>query len=154
MYPNPEKVSSSSIFNLNMRHFDKAINDVRGRAQLVLPRVRNVRLSASSLIGSQSSPKAIKRIEDITYRIQSCSPQDRLKLLLEAGRAASLASPPFPDEEKIAVNRVLGCTSQVWITARLDDKGHLQFKGTSDSTLTLGKRRDRSSLSSLLNLPT
>jgi quinolinate synthase len=97
-----------------------------------------MRLQASRLIDSSQTSNAVSRIEEVSNRLRSCgTPQDRLKFLLDAGRA-SHASFPFPDEQKVPINRVLGCTSQVWISARLDDKGRVQFMGTSDSSLTLG----------------
>lgn len=46
--------------------------------------------------------------------------------------------PPFPDEHKIADNKVPGCVSQVYVIADADEAGKVQFKGDSDSQLTKG----------------
>jgi cysteine desulfuration protein SufE len=45
--------------------------------------------------------------------------------------------PEFPAADKIAANKVSGCTSQVFITAQLT-AGNIQFAGDSDSQLVKG----------------
>jgi quinolinate synthase len=61
-------------------------------------------------------------------------PKDKMKLLIQASKELK----DFPESSKVAANRVMGCTSQVWIDALLDSNGILQFSGTSDSELTRG----------------
>ena len=46
--------------------------------------------------------------------------------------------PQLDVASKIAPNRVMGCTSEVWMTARLDDDNKVQFAGDSNSELTRG----------------
>ena len=46
--------------------------------------------------------------------------------------------PRLPEGDKVAANRVMGCTAQVWVTAALDPQGRVQFGGDSDSELTRG----------------
>ena len=49
------------------------------------------------------------------------------------------ALPHLPEADKTAANRVMGCTSQVWVTAKMDAQtGHVQFAADSDSELTRG----------------
>lgn len=49
---------------------------------------------------------------------------------------------PFPDADKVAEHRVMGCTAMVWVTARLEQdisgKSVVHFNGTSDSELSAG----------------
>lgn len=45
--------------------------------------------------------------------------------------------PDFPESEKIPDNKVYGCQSQVYITAKLDD-GKVVYQGDSDAQLVKG----------------
>ena len=46
--------------------------------------------------------------------------------------------PRLPKADKVAANRVMGCTAQVWAMAALDAQGRVQLAGDSDSELTRG----------------
>ncbi|CAI0447434.1 unnamed protein product [Linum tenue] len=61
-------------------------------------------------------------------------PSDRVKRLM--GYAALL--PPFPDASRVALNRVMGCTAQVWLETRIDEEGRMRFLVDSDSEITRG----------------
>lgn len=61
-------------------------------------------------------------------------PADRLKLLVSYGK--KLAA--LPEEEKTLENRVMGCTTQVWMTAKLDSNGNVVYAGDSDSDISRG----------------
>ncbi|XP_050204820.1 sufE-like protein 2, chloroplastic [Mercurialis annua] len=61
-------------------------------------------------------------------------PIDRVKRLLDY--AARL--PPFPESARLPENRVTGCTTQVWLEARIDENGRMRFRGDSDSEITKG----------------
>ncbi|KAK8933305.1 hypothetical protein KSP39_PZI015670 [Platanthera zijinensis] len=61
-------------------------------------------------------------------------PIDRVKRLISY--AADL--PPFPDADRIKSNRVMGCTAQVWVSARVDSLGRMRFAADSDSEITRG----------------
>jgi hypothetical protein len=50
----------------------------------------------------------------------------RLKALVRRGKGL----PALAAEAKTLDNRIVGCTTQVWLTARLDAAGHVIFQGT------------------------
>lgn len=91
-------------------------------------------------MGAQGSvlvdqPILPKRIQYIVDEFQSMSdPKERYKLLLKYARTL----PALDAAKKVPANRVMGCTSEVWMTARLDDSNRIQFSGDSDSELTRG----------------
>ena len=63
--------------------------------------------------------------------------EDRYRYVIELGRAL----PPFPDEERTEANRVRGCASQVWVTARAEQRDGatvLRFAGDSDAHIVRG----------------
>ncbi|WCJ38571.1 Quinolinate synthase chloroplastic [Euphorbia peplus] len=61
-------------------------------------------------------------------------PIDRVKRLLDyAGRL-----PAFDESARLPGNRVLGCTTQVWLQAAIDDNGKMKFRADSDSEITKG----------------
>lgn len=45
---------------------------------------------------------------------------------------------PFPVKDKIPANKIEGCQSNVWITARRDDDGNVIFAADSDALITKG----------------
>ena len=58
---------------------------------------------------------------------------DRYQYIIDLGRRL----PEFPDEDKTEANRIKGCQSQVWFTARNDD-GKLFFQAISDAAIVSG----------------
>jgi cysteine desulfuration protein SufE len=80
---------------------------------------------------SQPLPPSLERI---VQRFQQISePKRRYEYLLWFAKRL----PPFPDEQKVAENKVPGCVSQVFVTASLE-QGKVSFQGDSDSQLTKG----------------
>lgn len=61
-------------------------------------------------------------------------PIDKVKRLLQY---ATLL-PPFDGSIRVRENRVVGCTAQVWMEARMDDEGSMRFRVDSDSEITKG----------------
>ncbi len=63
---------------------------------------------------------------------------DRYRYVIELGRTLE----PMPEAEHSAANKVQGCTSQVWLSRRLnrDDAGHplLEYLGDSDAHIVRG----------------
>jgi cysteine desulfuration protein SufE len=73
-------------------------------------------------------------LERIVQRFQQISePKRRYEYLLCFAKRL----PPFPNEQKVAVHRVTGCVSQVYVTASLEH-GKVSFQGDSDSQITKG----------------
>ncbi|KYC38665.1 cysteine desufuration protein SufE [Scytonema hofmannii PCC 7110] len=70
----------------------------------------------------------------IVQRFQRSSDQKRrYEQLIWYGQKLS----ELPESDKIAENKVPGCVSQVYVTAKLED-GKVVFQGDSDSQLTKG----------------
>lgn len=62
-------------------------------------------------------------------------PYDRQDYLLDLG----LRLPAMPDREKTEHNRVHGCQSQAWLSARLEERtGRMVFRADADSHITKG----------------
>lgn len=59
--------------------------------------------------------------------------EERYRYLIELGRKL----PPLSAAEHIEANKVRGCMSQVWLTARLDN-GTLRLQGDSDAHIVKG----------------
>lgn len=75
------------------------------------------------------------KLELLVAEFQSMSkPIDRVKRLLHY---ATLL-PEFDDSARIAANRVMGCTAQVWLDATMDAEGRMRFSADSDSEITRG----------------
>ncbi|XP_057487202.1 quinolinate synthase, chloroplastic-like [Actinidia eriantha] len=84
---------------------------------------------------SRTSDLAISKLERLVAEFESLSePIDRVKRLLHY---ASLLS-PTDDSLRRDSNRVMGCTAQVWLEARMDGDGKMRFRADSDSEITKG----------------
>jgi cysteine desulfuration protein SufE len=62
---------------------------------------------------------------------------DRYRYLIELGRMLA----PLPDAARTEANKVRGCTSQVWLSTTVEDKGGepvLTFIGDSDAHIVRG----------------
>jgi cysteine desulfuration protein SufE len=62
---------------------------------------------------------------------------DRYRYLIELGRMLA----PLPDAARTDANKVRGCTSQVWLSTTVEDKGGepvLRFVGDSDAHIVRG----------------
>jgi cysteine desulfuration protein SufE len=60
---------------------------------------------------------------------------ERYELLCEYGK--DLRKNPMPEADKTEQNKIDGCQSTVWFTAKLQD-GKIHFKGDSDALLVQG----------------
>jgi cysteine desulfuration protein SufE len=59
---------------------------------------------------------------------------DKYRHLIELGRAL----PPLSEAERIEVNKVQGCASQVWVVAEAGADGAPRFRGDSDAHIVRG----------------
>ncbi len=74
-------------------------------------------------------------VEKILQRFRRLSdPKQRYEQLILYGQKL----PPFPAADKIPANKVSGCVSQVYVTARLDEQGKVIFAGDSDALISKG----------------
>jgi cysteine desulfuration protein SufE len=71
--------------------------------------------------------KIVKRLQNVT------DPKQKYERLILFAKKL----PAFPDADRTEANKVAGCTSQVFITAQLD-QGKVKFDGDSDSQLVKG----------------
>lgn len=63
--------------------------------------------------------------------------EERFEYLIGLGKAL----PGLPETEKVAANKVEGCTSQVWLTSRVDERDGqpvLHFEADSDAHIVRG----------------
>lgn len=60
--------------------------------------------------------------------------EDRYKKIIAMGKAL----PDLPDELRTEEAKVKGCQSQVWLHAKLNSKGEIEFEGDSDALLVKG----------------
>jgi cysteine desulfuration protein SufE len=58
---------------------------------------------------------------------------DRYQYIIDLGRRL----PAFPEEDRVEKNKINGCQSQVWFTAKNVD-GRLQFQAVSDAAIVSG----------------
>lgn len=59
---------------------------------------------------------------------------DRYAYIIDMGNTL----PDFPDEEKTPQNLIEGCQSRVWITAKNNEEGKIDFKADSDALIVKG----------------
>lgn len=82
-----------------------------------------------------SDPPVPQAIQDIASEFDTLSDsKEQYRLLLKYAKQL----PELDAAHKVAPNRVMGCTSEVWMTARLDSHQCVQFAGDSNSELTRG----------------
>lgn len=60
--------------------------------------------------------------------------EERYKKIIALGKEL----PDLPDADKVDKNKVKGCQSQVWLTAKLDEKREVVFSADSDALIVRG----------------
>ncbi|EFJ31704.1 hypothetical protein SELMODRAFT_169053 [Selaginella moellendorffii] len=111
-----------------------------GRISIKSARASTILEQEGKSRGSSDNPSLAARVERSLLGVAQAgeSPRARIQYLLD--RAARL--PRLGDEERVAENRVMGCTAQVWLTASLDDDSSgaaaVHIGADSDAELTRG----------------
>ena len=59
---------------------------------------------------------------------------DRYAYIIEMGESVD----PMPEQEKTPDNLIEGCQSRVWIAAKLDNEGKVEFQADSDALIVKG----------------
>lgn len=59
---------------------------------------------------------------------------DRYAYIIDLGNTL----PEFPEAEKTPQNLIEGCQSRVWITAKRDEEGNIEFHADSDAMIVKG----------------
>ncbi|XP_019416532.1 PREDICTED: sufE-like protein 2, chloroplastic [Lupinus angustifolius] len=98
---------------------------------------KNQTLSPSLLIHPEfhEITTTTDKLKHLSSEFNSLSePIDRVKRLLHY---ASLL-PPLEDSHRVPENRVLGCSTQVWVVSEMDEEGRMRFKADSDSEIAKG----------------
>jgi len=60
--------------------------------------------------------------------------EDRYKKIIAMGKAL----PDLPDSKRVEEAKVKGCQSQVWLHAKLNSQGGIEFEGDSDALIVKG----------------
>ncbi|KAL9235611.1 hypothetical protein vseg_010356 [Gypsophila vaccaria] len=85
-----------------------------------------------------TTPPSLKLSKLIHEFLPLATPADRLHRVLHYSAAADAAAGAGGDALRTAENRVMGCTAQVWVEARLDEEGRVRFRADSDSEVIRG----------------
>ncbi|XP_045815325.1 sufE-like protein 2, chloroplastic [Trifolium pratense] len=113
-------------------HFSSKLNAAVTPKQIQLKLSVNPPLTASS---SSSSRGVTDKLNNLASEFASLTePIDRVKRLLHY---ASLL-PPLDKSERVPENRVLGCSTEVWMVAHIDEGRKMRFKADSDSEISKG----------------
>ncbi|KAK4376938.1 hypothetical protein RND71_003234 [Anisodus tanguticus] len=103
-------------------------------------RTKRLDLSSVSCLIIEEAPldkklSVVDKVQSSALEFRSLSePIDRVKRLLHY---ASIL-PPLSESAKVQENRVFGCTTQVWLDVRMDNRGSMRFRVDSDSEITKG----------------
>ncbi|XP_061375813.1 sufE-like protein 2, chloroplastic [Gastrolobium bilobum] len=99
------------------------------------PSTSRFRLTASQTLSANVGGGVANKLNFLASEFGSLSePIDRVKRLLHY--AALL--PPLEDSERVVENRVVGCSTQVWVVAEMDNVGRMRFRADSDSEISKG----------------
>ncbi|XP_058781573.1 sufE-like protein 2, chloroplastic [Vicia villosa] len=135
VYPIPKATAISPLLTLPppSSHFSSKPNAAVKLKLSVKPPFNNT-LTASSSTPSPSHGVTDK-LNGLASEFSSLSePIDRVKRLLHY---ASLL-PPLDRSDRVPENRVSGCSTEIWVVARMDSRRKMRFKADSDSEISKG----------------
>lgn len=94
----------------------------------------------SQAVGSSTSqPSVTAHVPpQLSHLISSIAKPGDVKSRLASLIGLGATLEVYPESHKTTANRVLGCTTQVWVSAALDASGHVTFSGTADSDVSRG----------------
>ncbi|GAV87007.1 SufE domain-containing protein [Cephalotus follicularis] len=103
--------------------------------------IPNLSVSCSSTTTRTDSPieseeeRVANKLQRLVFEFRSLTePIDRVKRLLHYAETL----PPLNESARVEANRVTGCTTQVWVEAKMDEFGRMRFGADSDSQITKG----------------
>ncbi|XP_059315398.1 sufE-like protein 2, chloroplastic [Lycium ferocissimum] len=132
--PNPHISHKKPIFFTSMQY---SANRYYSNSS---SRTKKPNLSSVSCLIMEEPPfderlSVADKVQSLSLEFRSLSePIDRVKRLLHY---ASIL-PPLNESSRLRENRVFGCTTQVWLEVRMDNKGYMRFRVDSDSEITKG----------------
>lgn len=85
-------------------------------------------INQSDMTINESQDEIIEEFADLTDWM------DRYAYIIELGDTL----PPYPDADKTPQHLIEGCQSRVWINARRDDDGRINFDADSDAMIVKG----------------
>ncbi|CAK9166142.1 unnamed protein product [Ilex paraguariensis] len=84
---------------------------------------------------ASTTPNVAEKVQCLVSEFKSLSESiDRVKRLL----LYASVLPPFDESARLQENRVMGCTTQVWLEVKMDSDGLMRFRIDSDSEITKG----------------
>ncbi|KMS95337.1 hypothetical protein BVRB_009200 [Beta vulgaris subsp. vulgaris] len=123
---NPRK---NAITRTQLPHFNFSLHKSTPKFSLKNPS------SITSPPFPNTSDLASSKLDNLISEFQPLTnPIDRLKRLLNYATRL----PVLDEQNRTAKNRVMGCTTQVWVDAKLDEEGRVRFKAYSDSEVSRG----------------
>ncbi|KAK7306162.1 hypothetical protein VNO77_44085 [Canavalia gladiata] len=127
----------SSVLTLSPSSFSKPNTNIKRSVTITNTNAYGKGLCSTTpkLIQSNSNSSVSDKLNGLASEFSSLSePIDRVKRLLHY---ASLL-PPFQNSDRVPANRVVGCATQVWLVAEMDDGGRMRFRADSDSEISKG----------------
>ncbi|KAF7839888.1 sufE-like protein 2, chloroplastic [Senna tora] len=130
--------SSHSSLSVNLsspKHIELKFRNKNGRNRAALRSFYRNSDHIDSVSGNPSSIAVAEKLRLLVSEFRSLpEPIDRVRRLLDF--AALL--PPLEESDRVAENRVGGCTAQVWLMAEMDEVGRMRFRADSDSEISKG----------------
>ncbi|KAI5679271.1 hypothetical protein M9H77_10221 [Catharanthus roseus] len=143
--PSPTPFLSKKLASIGFNHSPAAVrlNSPKGyyKEQIFRTNAKCIHSSNKWENSNRPSERPIQSL-NVTEKVHCLAsefrslpePIDRVKRLLHY---ATLL-PPFDESARVQENRVTGCTTMVWLDAKMDNNRLMRFKVDSDSEITKG----------------